>query len=155
MWSTDWVLYDQLVLSDRQAGTYGDCARACVCTLLQVDPSHVPHSIGKDGRWNPQFFYWLLQQGYVMRTAPYTSSAFRDPDLVSSYNPALSIPRFGLGVGMSPRNIRHAVVWDRLEDRMIHDPHPSRSGLLSLLDFDFLLPVSNNPGPGSRMFDLA
>ena len=29
--------------TDSHAGTYGDCMRACICSLLHLDPQDVPH----------------------------------------------------------------------------------------------------------------
>jgi len=48
-------LYDQTTYSDKEAGTHGDCFRATVCTILQIDPATMPHPINSEGGWNLGF----------------------------------------------------------------------------------------------------
>ena len=37
------IPYKNTVKHDPKNGTYGDCHRACFCTILGIDPKHVPH----------------------------------------------------------------------------------------------------------------
>jgi hypothetical protein len=106
--------FDQQVLSDHERGQYGDCMRACVYTLLGEDID-LPHPIAEGGGWNHEFFDVLEQRtsknlDYYPRAKPHW-------------------PDFVIRAGVSPRGIRHAVVWCRSSGTIVHDPHPSRLGL--------------------------
>lgn len=45
--------------------------------------------------------------------------------------------RIVIAAGMSPRGVRHCVLWQR--GAMIHDPHPSRAGLAEAPDEVWLI----------------
>jgi hypothetical protein len=135
-------LFDQTTFSDKSQGTHGDCFRATVCTLLQLSPELFPHPIASDGKWNMAFHRKLRDLGFSARVMDYDPALSTDPALVSSENPNWVIPRVVLAAGLSERGVRHSVVWDRIAGRMIHDPHPSRAGLLDIDALDFLMPLS-------------
>ena len=109
--------FDQQVLSDHDKGQYGDCTRAVVYTLAQRNLG-LPHPIDHSDptQWNMEFFEELEQKhGLLLDFYP------REKDFW---------PRYVGRSGISPRNIRHLVVWDRKENKLFHDPHPSREGLI-------------------------
>ena len=64
------ALYDQTTFSDPDAGTHGDCCRACCATILQIDPAQLPHPIKGDG-WNPAFHRVLREMGFALRSIDY------------------------------------------------------------------------------------
>lgn len=110
------ITFDQQVLSDHENKVYGDCTRAVVYTLAQKD-LNLPHPIDSEtAGWNMEFFENLE----------------KFHNLCLDYFPREKEhwPRYVGRSGISPRNIRHLVVWDRQENRMFHDPHPSRLGLI-------------------------
>lgn len=126
------ILYDQLHLSDKEAGTHGDCFAACVKTVLQNPLDALPHPIGEDGDWNPDFFKGLEDRyGFVRRYQPLYDekdlSGF--PDIVIASGPTIRTEQSGA---------IHAVVWNLREMKMIHDPHPSRAGITEMRGFYFL-----------------
>ena len=102
----------------------GNCLAACVATLLDLSIDDVPH-FGADG-WAEQLTRWLRPRGlYALHFS-----------LPSDWHPR------GLYIlaGQSPRgDFLHAVV-ARGGD-VIHDPHPSRAGLLSHVDATVLTPL--------------
>lgn len=112
--------FDQQVLHN-PPHDYGDCTRAVIYTLAQEDLG-LPHPIdyrSEDGKeWNMAFFEKLKERGLSLDYFP------REKD---------HWPRFVGRSGISPRGIRHLVVWDREKNEMFHDPHPSRGGIT---DFD-------------------
>jgi len=127
-------LYDQTTYSDRAAGTFGDCTRACLRTLAQDPMPDLPHPIGPDAKWNLDFFEVLEEQyGWLHKTNPYR------PNKDWSF-----LPRVIAAAGPTVRTHHedgqplHLVIWDRVAGRMIHDPHPSRAGLISITGFDWL-----------------
>ncbi len=92
----------------------GDCVRACVCSILELPLEEVPHFVRWHGHeWAFALSYWCDKRGigatcldghHIMNDAPY------------------------MLCGPSPRKGRHAVVAQA--GLIIHDPHPSRAGLL-------------------------
>lgn len=127
-------LYDQETFSDLAASTHGDCTRACIRTLAQMEMPELPHPIAEDGGWNQAFFDVLEDcYGLLHVTNPYR------PDKDWSF-----LPRVIMAAGPTIRTRSadgqptHLVVWDRVAGRMVHDPHPSRAGLISVTAFDWL-----------------
>lgn len=123
-------LYDQETFSGE--GTHGDCTRAAIRTLLQLDMPDCPHPIAEGNKWNDAFWEYVEDLGYFLHLdAPVTVRE--------------ACPRICLAGGPTVRTAdtgaTHMVVWDRVEDRCIHDPHPSRAGLLSAEIFYWLEPA--------------
>lgn len=135
------ILHDQTTFSDPDAGTHGDCARACIATILQIEPMILPHPIAEDGGWSGGFTKALRGLGWCYRSATYDARTAKHPDL---YDPSWGdfiLPRLVMAAGPSPRGSwLHAVVWDRIAGKMIHDPHPSRDGLSAIAALDYLAP---------------
>lgn len=108
--------FDQTTFSDHAKGQYGDCMRACVYTLLGEDIGLV-HPIDLKGLWNYDFFEEIEQK--------------TGKELLYLTQESEFWPKLVIRAGMGPRLSRHAVVWDRENDEMYHDPHPSRDGLMT------------------------
>lgn len=111
------LLFDQQVLHN-PPHTNGDCTRAVVYTLAQKDLD-LPHPINSKNptQWNMRFFESLENKGFILDYFP--------------NNEKDHWPRFVGRSGMSLREVRHLVVWDRQTNKMIHDPNPKRDGLIS------------------------
>jgi hypothetical protein len=94
----------------------GDCLRAVTASILDLPRSEVPHFSADDSdehwffRWSP----WLYARGI---------------SLVPIYG-AHIVDAYHVAVGLSPRGARHAVVMRN--GRTVHDPHPSRVGILAM-----------------------
>lgn len=135
----DLTFHDQTTFSDAELGTHGDCCRACCATILGIDPKALPHPIAESGDWNMAFHRTLRDMGFSIRTFPNCELASEtilfDPEWGN-----FQIPAIVMATGISPRGVRHAVVYDRVASRMLHDPHPSRSGIEVIEDFDYLGP---------------
>lgn len=136
-------LYDQTTFSDTQAGTHGDCNRACVATIMQIDPSILPHPIGPDDEWNGAYLKALRELlGVQIRAGDYAPETATLADLAD--DTGFVIPRVVMAAGPSSRGPwNHAVVWDRIANRMIHDPHPSRDGIETVMWIDYLRPIKS------------
>jgi len=134
-------LYDQTTFSNREAGEHGDCCRACVATILQVCPETLPHPIAQGGIWNTKFHAALRELRYAIRSVSYDPSLPPECAIMDVNWGDFEVPRVVMTAGKSPRgDWLHAVVWDRFAHRMVHDPHPSRDGLISVESFDYLAP---------------
>lgn len=122
---------DQLVLHDPDDPTkMGDCLRAVVASLLDLDPVDVPHFVQEgyeQGDTDDHGTYWytslinfLLPLGYDIiwpiadRVDDWTYQAAMDLCIVC---------------GPSPRGPFQHVVVGRPDGTVVHDPHPSRAGL--------------------------
>jgi hypothetical protein len=87
------------VKHDPDAGTYGDCVRACVATILDLDTDAVPHfyhdnPTGEVGMQRMRD--WLAGRGL----APYVSALPPDPladilDHMGQYNPTVPYMLYG------------------------------------------------------------
>lgn len=135
------VLYDQTTFSDRKAGSHGDCCRACVATLLQIAPDPLPHPIKPDGTWNTKFHAALRDLGYSIRSIDFDPEYAPNCEIRDQSWGNVLVPRLVMAAGKSPRgDWLHAVVYDRLAQRVVHDPHPSRAGINDITAFDYLAP---------------
>lgn len=91
----------------------GDCVRACVCSILDLPLEEVPHFVRWHGHeWAVALMDWCEARGIEANC--YSGG--------SDHNAPYML------CGPSPREGRHAVVAQA--GLIIHDPHPSRAGLL-------------------------
>jgi hypothetical protein len=109
----------------------GNCFTACVASLLEMPLADVPLFVAEDEWWD-YFKRWLRERGWyplMFETKPDASDA---PE--------------GLYIagGQSPRRpddpcALHAVI--ARGAKVVHDPHPSREGLLTRQDAIVLVPL--------------
>lgn len=134
----EWV--DQRVMHD-PPHSQGDCMAACVASVLGLPPEVVPNIAAicgdDDSKAWDYFGGWLRERGcgFMVFNAP--------KDWRFTTMPTGLVCIAG---GASPRGAAqgHAVVWeiDKTGGRMLHDPHPSRAGLVgSPTEFYVLLPL--------------
>lgn len=109
----------RIVLVDQTkfGGADGDCLAACLATLLRLDIGEVPGFFSDDeSTWREKMGAWLIERGWG-----HLCIAGPPPEMLG---PALTIVS-----GKSPRgDWLHATVWRGRE--LLHDPHPSRAGLM-------------------------
>lgn len=101
----------------------GNCFSACVASLLELPIADVPFFMG-DEQWWSSFNDWLRPRGFYALCVMLPAEA---------HPPGLNILS-----GKSPRG-PHAVVAHGID--VIHDPHPSRAGLLTREDVIVLVPL--------------
>lgn len=134
-------------------GTPGDCWRACIASLLDVpNLTDVPHfALHWRSSWEHQQ-RWLYQRRLAMAWAPLHPDKAVDthPDGSPVY---YSLPEPGerlhgqvgdlvLLSGPSPRGPFSHVVIGTPHGDVVHDPHPSRAGLLEIRQLDWLVPAA-------------
>lgn len=126
-------IVDQAILHTPD-GRPGDCLRACVATITDRALLEVPHFVELGDAW------WDVLRGYVKRWSlgkyeiqwfPPRPQPRNTDDLTLGeswgYEPGYAV----ILAGPSPRgDFGHVVVGDPVTGRMIHDPHPSRAGIL-------------------------
>lgn len=110
----------------------GNCFSACVASLLEMPIDDVPYFMGDcdedggGGDWFDRFTEWLRGHGFY-------------PVCLENYVPD------GLHIlsGKSPRHPEtqtlHSVVANGAA--IVHDPHPSRAGILDRRDVVLLIPL--------------
>lgn len=104
--------------------TDDDCLVACLATYFGLNYEAVPHFVERHGSlWGEEMRSWLDAGGY---------------EVVCFDN---HYPRKGdyLADGWTDRDTPHMTVWRGVE--MIHDPHPSRSGLTNIRRTYWLMPL--------------
>lgn len=114
----------------------GNCLSASLASLLEISIDDTPHFFmdPNDLRWWGQLAEWLKPRGFYPVLLK----------LGDEWKPS------GLHLlsGKSPRgDFLHSVVADGEE--IIHDPHPSRDGILSRVDVIVLVPT--NPAVFNRI----
>ena len=119
-------------------GHVGDCVRASTATLLGIDRSDVPHFVREhSGGWRGPWEDWLEARGFTVVEV--------DPRLRPGYSTGCRY----LGCGPTERTkgyrpAAHMVVM--AGDEVLHDPHPSRAGLLTLDRVYLVLPTNLSAG---------
>lgn len=118
--------YDQTTFSDGP-GQHGDCMRAVLKTLLQDPLPDCPHPIDRHtGWWSDDWEEFLDARGFTLRYFGIGAAVKRNPN-------DHGVPNLVIATGPSPRGrVNHAVIYDRNTETVLHDPHPSRAGLLSI-----------------------
>lgn len=105
-------------------GVPGNCFQAAVATLLDLPLSEVPHFV-EDENW------YELSRSFVFKKTGLGFAYFTAEFPV--YHHPQSAPKYVLVDGKSPRgDFHHVVVADALTGEIVHDPHPSGAGLLSV-----------------------
>ena len=107
---------------DMQTGS--DCLRCCIATVLGLPYDDVPDFVHDHNRWAEEMAKWAKERGFSVVRVQCTGdgemmhSIFQEAD--------------GLWIASGPaaRGRNHAVVFRGSE--MIHDPHSSREGLVSI-----------------------
>lgn len=106
----------------------GNCFSACVASLLELSIDEVPYFMSDPETWWERFLDWLRPRGYYALCVPYSTSWWPNG--------------YHIIGGRSPRDTSHAVVG--LGEKIVHDPHPDRTGLVKREDVTLLVPI--DPG---------
>lgn len=110
----------------------GNCFSAVIASLLELSVDDVPMFCDPEEGWYLRFQAWLAERGWTSIEVP-CSEAWSPNDRQLCWI-----------VGPSPRhNCHHAIVGRFLngEYEMVHDPHPSRDGLVDSDVVGFLIPL--------------
>jgi hypothetical protein len=124
---------DQTVL--HAEGEVGNCLQATIAGVLGWPLDKVPHFalLGEDHWWDCAQA-WLESQGYWIDYQPTSYAA----------EGGVLLPKCWLS-GRSPRGFSHAVIGDPATGQTLHDPHPSRAGLVQV---DYTIYFFRKPARG-------
>lgn len=97
-----------------------NCVQACVAAVLELELDRVPNFMERPGKgWAKAFVAFL---------AKFDLSPL-ELDIKQSKDAGFQPTGYHLINGKGPRGVEHAVVG--LNGEMVHDPHPSKSGLVT------------------------
>ena len=103
---------DQTIPYEAGSVVGGDCLRAAVASVYELPIEAVPHFIQFGENWGEALRLYVNSRGFELLKLDGTPTG---DEIV-------------LAFGLSPRGVQHSVVWRN--DEMLHDPHPSKSGLV-------------------------
>ena len=125
-----------LQLVDEDQKIIGDCYRTALACILDRDPSEVPH-FAESTWYDADARRWLVEH-YGL-----TLVRTRVQSLANGWQLDLEKGRqdvYHLVIGRTARGTLHACVG--LNGKVVWDPHPSRSGLTEIIEFEFLVPLN-------------
>jgi hypothetical protein len=115
---------------DSPPSEQGDCLRASVATLLDLELSEVPDLDPSD--WYPQLTRWLRERGlgWFYVEVPHEKAKECRPTVY------VMPGTYYIAGGLTSRGTGHAVVYR--EDRLAHDPIRGRAGLAVVDSYLFI-----------------
>ena len=128
---------DQTEFSSVDGSHQGNCMSACLANLLDITLANIPNFAAMpEETWFADFNLLLENNGYRYEGCFYFSETQTWKDLLASSD---GISGAFMVAGDSPRayvTAGHAVLYKNNE--MLHDPHPSRAGVLNL-EYAFMI----------------
>lgn len=122
-------------------GMPGNCMQAAIASVLEYPLDAVPHFAAMpEADWWMAFMDYLSDHDHritLFADRFFETDVYLDGTLTAA--PLTDWPRERVVIanGMSPRGVRHSVVWQHGE--LVHDPHPSRAGLAEAPDEVWLI----------------
>lgn len=120
---------------DPENGSYGDCHRAAIASVLEIAYEIVPHFMNGLGPRDGDIFEqrekeFLKEFGLVPVCIPFTSEAGLEGvlEVIGARSPGV----YFLVGGKSERGVGHTVVG--YGNKIVHDPHPSGVGISGPMD---------------------
>lgn len=119
----------------------GNCFAACVASILELPLAEVPNFCCDypENEWYQVFANWLNARGCMPLCFPVGRSD-QAGWLKIARDCGTGVP--WIGSGDNPDGAKHSTVW--MADKMVHDPNPSRRGIIEIEDALFI--VSARPG---------
>ena len=131
------IYVDMSILHNPDKGEYGDCFRACIASLLEMNIQNVPHFLDGENpyKWYEELSEWLGNMGLAYFEYPISEQGI---DKWKELFKSIGVPVYHEICGASPRgNFNHSVIG--CNGQVIFDPHPSRSGLETISSYGFII----------------
>lgn len=96
----------------------GDCHRACIASILELEITDVPNFNEAGEDWFMAMTDWLEGRGLGVIDAPADETT------------ACALNGYWIASGPAARGVSHSCVYEGHE--LVHDPHPDRTGLLEI-----------------------
>lgn len=124
---------DMKIPHDPEKGKIGDCWRASVASVLELPIEKVPHfgDLPHREAWH-EYIKFLGKNGYGLYSY-YVEAGEKHPVMLKDEC------EYYFMIGTSPRdvNLTHQCVGHK--GKLVHDPHPDKSGLKSLRNVEILV----------------
>ncbi|MCU1441091.1 MAG: hypothetical protein JWP85_2088 [Rhodoglobus sp.] len=124
------IAHIQTIFGDGSDGsTPGNCLQTAVASLLDLPVEAVPHFVAEEDWWGA-VIAWVRASGLRLTMfeerfnveASYAGGYLATAPLAAAPDDVLM-----LAGGMAARGFRHVVLWQH--GHLVHDPHPSGTGL--------------------------
>lgn len=122
----------QTKISSEDGTIHGNCFRACIASILEIDIDSIPAFEDMGTEWHMPFFKFLNENNLETDGTRYKHIDSFEFDLINYEG----IYGYIIVNGKSPRTYvtrGHSVVYKN--GQMVHDPHPSNDGLLEIENF--------------------
>jgi hypothetical protein len=122
----------QSIEHDPSAGLIGDCFRACVASVLELELNEVPHFCESWDNWYALFQEWVTDRGLVA-----VEVKIDRPECLAATNGLMCI----LSGKTSESSVLHSVVGRYVHGvgfELLHDPH-SRGEFFNGLEPDWVM----------------
>lgn len=130
------IEYTMLQLADVDNKIIGDCYRTAIACVLEREPSEVPHFMDFTwGEWEAR--KWLKAE-YGLTIAQTRVDKMSNGWVLNLAKGEHDV--FHLMIGDTVRGLKHAVVGRN--GSVVWDPHPSRAGLTTVTEMEFLIPLN-------------
>jgi hypothetical protein len=121
---------DMVEFREKDPNVFGDCFRCCLASVLELEHNDVPH-VMQISKTTGRSWVYVVNEWLQPKHLWYCELL---PDRFPS-NYMTSNGNYWIGSGFSPRfpKEKHSVVLqnsDLWTFNIVHDPHPSRAGLL-------------------------
>lgn len=104
---------------------HGNCLAASLASILEISIDDIPEFEEMGCEWWQSMLDWLFSLGFELLQC--------DKEIV--------LRGYYLAMGKSPRgDFNHQVVY--YNGKMIHDPHPSKNGIVNIKEILVLLPLN-------------
>lgn len=114
------------ITHDPEVGTFGDCFRCCIASLLDLDALQVPHFLETGMLNQAQLNTFLGDLGLAYIEVGWNDTSYKQ--WLGFQAEQADTPIFTVITGKSPRGrFNHSVV--ARNGKTVHDPHPSMAGL--------------------------
>lgn len=129
-----------------QFGKEGNCMAACAASILELPLRDVPNFVygdKGDGQYFARFYQFMYSHGWEV--IPYHLVGFnyetkqefdRSIDFDNLPEHLKDVYCYHFACGPAARGFEHATVGWR--DQIVHDPHPSKAGLIKVTEYYFL-----------------
>lgn len=113
---------------------YGNCFAACVATIFGLGIDDVPNFCAHQD-WQKRCADWFGERGFAVLRLTIAAADLDDGRaIINEWLPGT----LAIVTGKADRGLLHATVWRGGE--LVHDPHPSRAGLLDVFDVIVFVP---------------
>lgn len=122
----------QTKLSSQDGSVHGNCFRACLASIMEIDIDSIPAFEDMGNEWHIPFMNFLFRNGYEFDGTGRFGDDFHDENFLKYPG----VDGYIIVGGTSPREWvtrGHAVIYKNGE--LVHDPYPGGGGVVEKQNF--------------------